>query len=111
MKIAVIGSRSAKKIALEMYLPKECKETVSGGASGVDTLAAIYAKENGIKLTEMLPDYARYKRGAPLARNKKIVEYADAVLAFWDGRSRGTAFVIDYCKKCGKPFQVILLSE
>ena len=58
-----------------------------------------------------MTSYERYGRGAPLKRNESIVEYADAVLAFWDGRSRGTAYVIEYCKKTGKPCTVILLEE
>ena len=110
MKLAIIGSRGLTDVALEPYLPPDCTEIVSGGAKGVDRLAAAYAKEKGLLLTEFLPDYARYGRGAPLLRNRRIVEYADAVLAFWDGSSKGTRSVIDYCKKVNKPCTVIRLS-
>ena len=56
-----------------------------------------------------LPDYARYGRAAPLRRNVQIVAYADLVLAFWDGKSRGTRFVIDQCRKQGVPVRVYRL--
>ena len=90
MKVAVIGSRNITLNNLGDYLPEGLTEIVSGGAKGVDTYARQYANEHNIKLTEFLPEYNRYKRGAPLKRNIQIAEYADKVLAFWDGKSRGT---------------------
>ncbi|MBQ6846231.1 MAG: DUF2493 domain-containing protein [Oscillospiraceae bacterium] len=109
MKVAIIGSRNITVENLGDYLPENTTEIVSGGAKGVDICAREYAVENGIKLTEFLPDYARYRRGAPLKRNIQIIEYADTVLAFWDGKSRGTKFVIDNCEKIGKEVKVIIL--
>ena len=106
MKVAVVGSRNLEVKNLGDYLPAEVTEIVSGGAKGVDTSAREYAKEHGIKLTEFLPEYSRYKRGAPLKRNIQIVEYADMVLAFWDGQSRGTKYVIDYCKEHEIPLKI-----
>ena len=107
MKIAVIGSREITNINLEKHLPSECDEIVSGGARGVDSLAAAYAKRVGLKLTVFRPDYDAYGKSAPIIRNKDIVNYADTVIAFWDGISRGTSFVIDYCKRVGKPCTVV----
>lgn len=106
MKVAVIGSRGITSVDLEKYLPKDVTEIVSGGAKGVDSCAREYALSHGIKLTEFLPDYKRYGRGAPLKRNLQIIEYADIVLAFWDGESRGTKYVIDNCRKSGKEVKV-----
>ena len=65
MKVAVIGSRNLGVIGLENFLPENVTEIVSGGARGVDTCAREYAQAHGIKLTEFLPDYERYGRGAP----------------------------------------------
>lgn len=108
MKIAVIGSRGLKVNNLEKYLPDGCTEIVSGGARGIDTCAREYALANGIKLTEFLPEYEKYGRSAPLKRNLQIIDYADYVLAFWDGTSRGTKYVIDNCKKRNKTVRVLL---
>ena len=99
MKLAIIGSRGIRVEDLGQYLPEGVDEIISGGAVGVDRCAREYALSHGIKLTEYLPDYRRYGRGAPLKRNITIVENADMVLAFWDGSSRGTKFVIDECEK------------
>lgn len=78
------------------------------GAKGIDTCAREYAVSNGIKLTEFLPEYEKYGRSAPLKRNITIIENADLVLAFWDGTSRGTKFVIDNCKSHGIPVKVFV---
>lgn len=108
MKVAVIGSRNLKIDNLEKYLPEETTEIVSGGARGVDTSAKSYALSHNIKLTEFLPEYIRYGKAAALIRNTQIIEYADLVLAFWDGVSHGTKFVIEKCKKKGVPVQVYI---
>ena len=109
MKVAVIGSRGLHVTNFEKYLPEGVSEIVSGGARGIDSDAELYAHENGLKMTVFLPDYARYGRGAPIRRNKEIVDYADEVIAFWDGKSRGTMNVIEYCKKQCKKITVIKL--
>lgn len=108
MKVAVIGSRTLKVTDLERYLPTDVREIVSGGARGIDRCAREYALKNHLKLTEFLPRYDLYGTSAPLKRNLQIIDYADEVLAFWNGRSRGTKFVIDNCKKRGKKIRVFL---
>ncbi|MBQ8132862.1 MAG: hypothetical protein IJ192_00375 [Clostridia bacterium] len=106
MKTAVIGSRGLTVDNLRKYLPLETTEIVSGGAAGIDTCAENYAVENDLKLTVFLPEYKKYGRSAPLKRNIEIINYADIVLAFWDGKSRGTKFVIDNCQKLGVEVRV-----
>ena len=106
MRVAVIGSRGLTVPDLERYLPEGVTEIVSGGARGVDTSARLYARKKGLKLTEFFPDYAQYGKGAPLRRNITIIENADVVLAFWDGASRGTQFVITQCERRGIPVRV-----
>lgn len=108
MKVAVIGSRNLSVNNLEIYLPENISEIVSGGAQGIDRCARNYAIKNGITLKEFLPDYNRYGRIAPIKRNLQIIAYADMIIAFWDGKSRGTKFVIDNCRKIGKPIKILL---
>lgn len=108
MKVAIIGSRNLAVKDLRQYLPEGTTEIVSGGAKGVDTCAREYALAKGLKLTEFLPEYNRYGRGAPFKRNLQIIGYADCVLAFWDGQSSGTKFVIEQCKAQNKPVRVLL---
>lgn len=81
---------------------------IAGGAAGVDRSAREYAEAQGIKLIEFLPDHEKRGRSAPLYRNIAIIEYSDMVLAFWDGKSSGTAHVITNCKKTGVPVEVFI---
>ncbi len=109
MKIAVIGSRKLTIEDLGQYLPEGVTEIVSGGAAGIDTCAREYAVANGIKITEFLPDYGRYGRGAPLRRNLQIIDHTDIVLAFWDGSSSGTKHVIDTCRMKNKNLKIYIV--
>jgi len=108
IKRSVIGSRGITAVNLEKYLPSDTNEIVSGGAKGVDTVAKDYAIKSNLKLTEFLPEYDKYGRSAPLKRNITIIEYADIVLAFWDGKSRGTKFVIENCKRLNVPVKIFI---
>ena len=111
MKVAVVGSRDLTVWDLEKYLPEDTTEIVSGGARGVDTSARNYARARGLKLTEFLPDYHQFGRQAPLRRNIEIIDYCDLVLAFWDGASPGTGFVIRECKKRGRQIKVFKIKQ
>ncbi len=106
MIVAVVGSRSLIVKDIQKYLPEGVTEIVSGGASGIDSCARKYAENHNIRLTEFIPEYNLYGRAAPLKRNMKIIDYSDMVIALWDGRSRGTEFVIRNCRKIGKPIIV-----
>lgn len=111
MKVAVIGSRGLLVDDLGKYLPDDTTEIISGGAKGVDASAREYALRHGLKLTEYLPEYSRYGRAAPLKRNITIIENADLVLAFWDGTSHGTKFVIDNCEKRNIPIKIYVFTK
>ena len=108
MKIAIIGSRGLNVDHLENYLPKGVTEIVSGGAKGIDACAKAYALANELKLTEFLPEYKKYGKSAPLKRNLQIIDCADQVLAFWDGGSPGTKYVIRQCQKIGKKITIFV---
>ncbi len=109
MKVAIIGSRDLNIENLGEYLPQNTDEIVSGGARGVDICAREYASAHGIPLKEFLPEYKKYSRFAPIKRNIDIVDYADTVIAFWNGSSRGTKFVIDYCRRTGKELRIVIV--
>jgi len=107
MTVSIIGSRGLEVSDFGEYLPKGTKTIVSGGAKGIDTCAKQYAEKNGINIVEILPQYEKYGKAAPLKRNIEIIKMTDIVLAFWDGSSKGTKFVIDNCKKMNKEVTVV----
>ncbi len=127
MRLAIIGSRSFDRYALlESTMDDWFAEdrtcacpvnhivtgVVSGGARGADTLAARWATERGVPLTELKPDWDKHGKAAGFLRNKDIVEAADMVLAFWgngaDGQlSRGTQHSIGVAKRLRKPTLIV----
>jgi predicted Rossmann fold nucleotide-binding protein DprA/Smf involved in DNA uptake len=113
MRLAIVGSRTAGPDLAQLLraevdrLGAPITLIVSGGARGADTLARELARERGIPLAEHLPDYHRHGRGAPLLRNKLIVDDADVVLALWDGASRGTMHTVRYAQEQGKRVVVV----
>ena len=107
MKVAVVGSRAIKDIDISPYIPKETDLIISGGAKGVDQIAEDYADKCRISKLILRPQYNLYKRGAPLKRNDTIVEMCDMLIAFWDGKSRGTRHTIDYANKLNKKIEIV----
>ena len=108
MKILIAGSRSISDFDLSEYIPSETDLIISGGASGIDTLAEQYADKHKISKLILRPNYKKYGRGAPLVRNKEMVDLADLVIVVWDGKSRGTKQTIDYTNSIGK--KIILIN-
>lgn len=73
---------------------------IHGGAQGFDSLVEEVAASLGIKTTIIRPDYAKYGRGAPLVRDREIVDQADFMIAGYDGRTHGgTYYTIQYAKR------------
>ena len=107
MKLLIAGSRSITDFDLSPYITDDVDLIIFGGASGVDTLAENYADKHKISKLILRPEYSRYKKGAPLKRNEKMIEIADSVLVIYDGKSNGTKYTIDYAKKLNKPINVI----
>ena len=111
MKIAIIGSRDLK-VDLDQYLSADLvTEVITGGAHGVDYCAIQWAKKHSIPLIVLRPDYEAYGRSAPLIRDKTIIDRCNAVYAFWDGNSRGTAFSLNYASLQHKKINVVLFGR
>lgn len=108
MKLAVIGSRTFSDYSKMKQLLStfELSQIISGGAQGADSLAAKFAVEHNIELKVFYPDWDRHGKKAGMLRNIEIINACDAVLAFWDGSSKGTKHSIEYARKLNKEVQV-----
>jgi hypothetical protein len=78
-------------------------EIVSGGAQGVDFLAELYAKKKSLKFTEFKADWESFGKQAGFKRNVEMAEYADRLIAVWDGASRGTFHMMQQMVARQKP--------
>lgn len=115
MKIAIVGSREFKGIDLatdiifeflKEYVDDEEIYVVSGGAKGIDSLAERIAVKLNIETIIFKPDWSIYGKSAGYIRNKLIINSADMVLAFWDGKSKGTKHSINLAVKANKPINI-----
>lgn len=108
MKLAIIGSRNYPPINIEAQLKYIPDTIISGGARGADTYAREFAQKHNLNLIEFLPEYDKYPpKIAPLKRNELIVDACDCLMAFWDGKSRGTKYTIDYANQLHKPIKIV----
>ena len=113
MKIAIVGSRTFSDYnLLERHINDIAKsfniiKIISGGANGADTLGEKYANINKIPTLILKPDWGKYGKGAGYIRNKDIINSSDKVVAFWDGKSKGTLNSINLAKKQNKLIQMI----
>lgn len=76
-------------------------EIVSGTASGADALGERYAEEKGYRVKRFPADWNKCGRRAGPLRNRQMAEYADALLAYWDGKSKGTENMIQEAQARG----------
>lgn len=84
----------------------DIEQVVSGGAKGVDTLAVLYAQKHNKLLAVFMADWDRHGRKAGPIRNGQMAEYADALIAIWDGKSKGTKNMIDQAMAKGMPVYI-----
>jgi glycerophosphoryl diester phosphodiesterase len=115
MKVIIAGGRNITdynvvKIAYHKS-GLQATEIVSGAAKGVDYLGELFAKNNGISIKRFPADWNKYgKRAGPL-RNLEMAEYADALIAVWDGESKGTSNMIAQARQHGLIVFVYLVGE
>lgn len=86
-------------------------EVVSGGASGVDAQGEAWAHARGIPVRVFPALWREHGRSAGPIRNRAMADYADALVAIWDGASRGTADMIRAASECGLPTHVYRFSR
>lgn len=82
-------------------------EIVSGCARGADRMGEYWALQNGIPVREFPADWRTHGRSAGYIRNRQMADYADGLVAFWDGKSRGTANMIEQAQRQGLQVEVI----
>ena len=80
---------------------------ISGTARGADQMGERYARERGFQLRRFPADWEQYGKSAGHIRNAKMADNADALIAFWDGESKGTKNMIDNARRKGLAVRVI----
>ena len=115
-KVIIAGGRDFQNTELlqeEMFYLQQTldvDEIVSGGARGADKLGEIWAG-NDTPVTPFPADWDLHGKAAGYIRNKEMAEYADVLVAFWDGKSKGTKHMIDLALAGGLLVKVVKYSR
>lgn len=80
---------------------------IHGGARGVDTYAGEWGHLNGVEIEVYEAEWDHFGKSAGYRRNSEMVRDADVVVAFWDGKSKGTKHSIDLALKARKELHVL----
>lgn len=114
MKVIIAGSRGITNLSIVKQVIESSgfliKEVVCGGARGVDSLGKEWAG-NKIPVKLFLPDWDTYGNSAGYRRNIEMAKYADALIAIWDGTSKGTMHMIDIARNLGLRLHVKVINE
>ena len=84
-------------------------EIVCGGAKGADQCGKEWAKTYEVPVKMFPADWNTHGKAAGPIRNKQMAEYADSLIAFWDGKSRGTKNMIETAKKLKLNVEVVMI--
>lgn len=117
MKVIIAGGRDFKNEPLliqsvndlmnEQSLENHEFEVISGGAKGADSMGRQLAEGNRLVLHLYPAQWDRFGKSAGYLRNEQMADIADYLLAFWDGKSKGTKHMIDIAERLNIPTTVI----
>jgi len=109
-KVIIAGSREGF-LSTDVFKATEqaafdITEVVSGCARGVDMYGEDYAVYNKLPIKKFPAQWDKDGKAAGFIRNSEMAEYADALVAVWDGESKGTKHMIETMQKLGKPVYI-----
>jgi len=113
MKIIIAGGRSFKdykklhQVCTKILSQQNEIEIVSGTANGTDKLGEKFATDNGFPIKKFPANWDKFGKSAGYRRNAEMAEYADALIAFWDKKSRGTQHMINLAKRANLKIRII----
>jgi hypothetical protein len=105
VKVIIAGGRDITDYATVAMAMTEAgfavTEVVSGTAAGVDRLGEEWAQRRGLPIKRFPAPWTEFGKAAGPIRNRQMAEYADALVAVWDGKSRGTKNMINQARARG----------
>lgn len=115
LKVIIAGTRDFDNYPL---LVRKCNgilkkydfdnvQIISGGARGADYYGELYAKQKHYNLSVYPADWDKYGKSARYRRNVLMAEKGNVLIAFWDGKSKGTKHMIDIANQHNLKVHVI----
>jgi hypothetical protein len=114
MRVIIAGGRDFNNYSLleeEMDFLNDrlahCITVVSGGAKGADALGELWGRENDLRVRVFPAKWDEYGKSAGYRRNVDMANHSEMLVAFWDGKSKGTKHMIDIALEKGLLVQVV----
>ena len=98
--------RNILELANGIYADKALS-LVSGMAQGADQMAYLFACKHNVVVYQFPADWDRYGKRAGYLRNETMAKFADGLLAFWDGQSKGTRHMIETMARMGRDHFIV----
>ena len=92
-------------------IPKEELMIVEGGANGADRLGRKWAERINAESLTVNADWETHGNSAGYIRNKEMAEISTQLIAFWDGKSKGTKHMIDLAEKEGLKVDIVKIKK
>lgn len=113
MKLIVAGGRYFNNYALlkqkieDLTIGYTIECIICGEARGADSLGRRYAEENNIPILSFPAEWDKHGKSAGYRRNAEMADHSTHLIAFWDGKSKGTKHMIDIMDKKKLPYRVV----
>ncbi len=117
MNVIIAGSRNFDNYKLlkekvdNILKDKKDITIVSGTANGADKLGEKYAFENNLSLKKFPADWEEHGKSAGYIRNEQMAKFSQILIAFWNGKSKGTKHMIDLANKHSLDVYVFDINE
>jgi hypothetical protein len=115
MRTIIAGSRTCHDLKELIIAIESCgwkiTTILSGMAKGADQLGILYGLEHDIPIERYPANWQLYGKSAGYRRNVQMANNAEALLALWDGESRGTKNMIDTAKYKNLKFYVHFINK
>lgn len=115
MKVIIAGSRNFNNYDFLQTKINELKlnitEIICGEARGADSLGKQYGINHNIPIKSFPAEWDKYGKSAGYIRNKEMAKYADYLIAFWDGQSRGTNHMINIMRDLNKHGSIFIYKK
>lgn len=108
MKVIIAGSRHIQGVGMLDFIESvvrasgfDVTEVVCGMAPGIDTYGREWADFKWKPVRKLPADWKKHGKAAGPIRNREMAKYADALILIWDGKSRGSANMLDQARVHG----------
>lgn len=114
MKVIIAGSRGINSYDVVDNAIRQSgfniTEIVHGNCvNSPDMIGDLWARVHDVPIKKFPANWNEYGKSAGLIRNKEMAQYADALIAVWNGKSKGTKHMIDYAKQNGLEVYIDML--